>query len=1132
MGSRTNTSDNQDIFTISTERLLKEYEEHSEIKGVLEILKQTTPSNLQLKGLTGSLDAIVATSIYLNSPSTHIFILNDKEEASYFFNDLQNLLPDKEILFFPTSYKKPYQFLNIENANILQRAEVLNIISRKNKEGELIVTYPDALTEKVINERSLLENTYTAKIGETLDPEFITELLAEYDFEKVDFVYEAGQFAIRGGIIDIFSYANELPFRIELFGDEIDTIRTFDPLTQLSQETKDYAPIVPDVQSKLMQEIRESFARFVPKETVWWFKDYELVIDTINEYYTKAQENFDEILLKSAQTQIIKDPEELFETSENFKKFTDNMNKMEFGNRFKLSSKFTFQFESQPQPSFNKDFNLLADSLIENQRKGIKNILTAESPRQLSRLQTIFEEINTDLKCFEINLSLRGGFLDKTQQIACYTDHQIFERYHKANVKQRFSASKSMTLKELHSLKIGDYVTHIDYGIGRFGGLEKMEVNDKLQEAVRLIYKDDDILYISLHALHKISKYTGQEGRTPNMSKLGSPEWENKKKKAKRKVKDIARELIKLYAKRKSSKGFAFSEDSYLQAELESSFLYEDTPDQAKSTADVKRDMEQPHPMDRLVCGDVGFGKTEIAIRAAFKAVCDSKQVAILVPTTILAMQHYKTFVNRLGQLPCNVAYINRFKSTKQIRETLKEVKEGKIDILIGTHRLTNKDVQFKDLGLLIIDEEQKFGVKTKDKLKEFKINVDVLTLTATPIPRTLHFSLMGARDLSVISTPPPNRQPVETTLATHNDALVRDAVHSEIRRGGQVFFVHNRVSDIEHIANNIIQLVPDARVAYAHGQMEGARLEKIMMKFIDGEYDVLVSTNIIEAGLDIPSANTIIINRAHTFGLSDLHQMRGRVGRSNKKAYCYLLTAPMINLSADSRKRLKTLEEFSDLGDGFKVAMRDLDIRGAGNLLGGEQSGFITDLGFDAYNKTLEEAVQELKQEEFKELFQQEIMDISELKVSCTIETDFEILIPENYVNNISERLNLYIEADKLKNEKELDKFSSSLIDRFGSLPAEVNDLLKTVRLRWIAETLGMEKIILKNNKLKIYLLENTNAIFYQSEEFGNILAYVQHHHKFCQLKETKKRLIVIIEEISSIEHAIACLKKIIEIS
>ena len=1117
----------QDINTQSHEPLaldnfLTTFSEDSFYKSALHQIFKSPEKNINLKGFTGSMDAIFAAITYKQEKGNHLFILHDKEEASYFQNDLQNLLPNVEIYFFPTSYKKPYQLTEVENANVLQRAEVLNQINKKLKAGNLIVTYPDALTEKVINQKSLLENTLTARVGEKVDVSFIVELLREYDFEQADFVYEAGQYAVRGGIIDVFSYANETPYRLELFGDEIETIRSFDPITQLSTTSHEVAAIIPDVQTKLLHEVRESFLKFIPSDTFIWLKDLQLTTDTIAEYFATAQKDFNKILKKSGDTQVIQNPEDLFELPADFNTISEKFKCIEFGNRFYLKDVELVTFASKPPPSFHKDFNLLTEELGKKQLDGFSTIITAESPKQLERIKLIFEEINPDTAFSELNIGLRAGFEDTNLKLACYTDHQIFERFHRYYEKRKFSKTKAITLKELKELKVGDYVTHSDYGIGRFGGMEKVENNGRLQEAIRLIYRDDDILFISIHALHKISKYSGQEGKTPQVSKLGSVEWEQKKRKVKKKVQDIAKDLIRLYAKRKNAPGYRFSPDGYLQAELESSFIYEDTPDQAKATEEVKADMELPHPMDRLVCGDVGFGKTEVAIRAAFKAVCDSKQVAVLVPTTILAAQHYRTFKERLSNLPCEVEYINRFRTTKQIRDTLKRVKEGKVDILIGTHRITSKDVDFKNLGLMIIDEEQKFGVKVKEKLKEMTVNVDALTLTATPIPRTLQFSLMGARDLSVIGTPPPNRQPVTTELHTYSDEFIRDSVSFELKRGGQVFFVHNRISDIESIANNIIHLVPDAKVAYAHGQMEGPKLEKIMMRFIEGEYDVLVSTNIIESGLDIPNANTIIINRAHNFGLSDLHQMRGRVGRSNRKAYCYLITPNTINLTADARKRLSTLEEFSDLGDGFKVAMRDLDIRGAGNLLGGEQSGFITDLGFDMYNKILEDAIQEIKETEFRELFSKEIeLSAQEIKVDCNIETDFEILIPETYVSNISERLNLYISADAIKNDSELDKFKTSLTDRFGPIPESVQLLFETIRLRWICERLGIEKLVLKNDVFKAYFVSHENEKFYNSDYFGKVLSFVRKNPRICRLKDAKKRVILIINDINSIDQA-----------
>jgi len=943
-------------------------------------------------------------------------------------------------------------------------------------------------------------------------------------FEKTDFVYEAGQFAVRGGIIDIFSFAHELPYRIELFGDEVDSIRSFDPGSQLSVETVTSINIIPDVQTRLMHEERQSFFEFIAQETRIWFKDVQLTADVIQKSFEKVSESFNRIVT-SSNTQIVLSPEKLFDDGVAFLRLTTQFTQIEFGNRFVLSNPVTYEWPSSAQPSFNKNFELLANNLVEHQSQGYINLIAADVPKQLDRLRGIFEEIHPELHFTGLEFSLRQGFVDQTLKILCYTDHQIFERFHRYRAREKFSRSKALTLRELQTLQPGDFVTHIDYGIGKFAGLEKKEVNGHEQEAIRLVYRDDDILYVSIHALHKISKYSGKDGAPPLISKLGSQEWETKKSKAKKRVKDIAKELIELYAKRKGAPGYAFAPDSYLQAELESSFLYDDTPDQAKATEDVKYDMEQPHPMDRLVCGDVGFGKTEVAIRAAFKTATEGKQVAVLVPTTILAMQHFRTFKERLGNFPVAIEYISRFRSDKEIKKIVNQVAEGKIDILIGTHRIVSKDVLFKDLGLLIVDEEQKFGVKVKDRLKEIKHNVDVLTLTATPIPRTLHFSLMGARDLSIIATPPPNRQPVTTELHAFNETIIRDAVSFELRRGGQVFFVHNRVNDIEEVANIIYKLVPDARMGIAHGQMDGDKLEKAMVKFIDGEYDVLVSTNIIESGLDIPNANTIIINQAHMFGLSDLHQMRGRVGRSNKKAFCYLLTPPASLLTADSRKRLASLEEFSDLGDGFKVAMRDLDIRGAGNLLGAEQSGYINDLGFETYHKILDDAIQELKETDFKDLFAGELAEKAKLIVQdCIIETDLEILIPETYVNNTSERLQLYARLDNIKNEEQLDKFITELRDRFGDLPDAVQELVNSVRLRWLGEKVGFEKLALKGSKLRGYFVSNKEEYF-NSAIFSQVLKFVQAHPRTCKLREQTGKALLIVDPVEHVDTAIELL-------
>lgn len=1083
-------------------------------------------SNLRIKGLSGSLDAVAVASTFKLHPHDYIIVLQDKEEAAYFQNDLHSLL-GKEILLFPMSYKRPYEFTEIENANILMRAEVLNRLAEKTK-PEIIVTYPEALSEKVINKRSLASNTFTVRLKEKLEIPFLEEFLHSYDFEKTDFVYEAGQFSVRGGIIDVFSFAHELPYRIELFGDEVDSIRSFDPGSQLSVDTLTQISIIPNVQTRLMQEERQSLLDFISPSTRLWFKDFKLTLDVLTKSFEKAEASFDKIIQQSG-AQIVLKPEQLFEVADGFETRSESFQRIEFGSRSALKNPVVFELPSAAQPSFNKNFELLAGDLLEHQAQGYINFIAADVAKQQDRLKEIFEEIHPELAFKPLAFALREGFIDQTLKTVCYTDHQIFERFHRYRSKDKFSKSKAITLRELHTLQPGDFVTHIDYGIGKFAGLEKKEVNGHEQESIRIVYKDNDLLYVSIHALHKISKYSGKDGTPPQISKLGSSEWESKKAKVKGKVKDIAKELISLYAKRKTAPGFAFTPDSYLQAELESSFIYEDTPDQARATEDVKRDMQEPHPMDRLVCGDVGFGKTEVAIRAAFKATTDGKQVAVLVPTTILAMQHHRTFKERLSNLPVRVEYISRFRTDKEIKKTLADLTEGKVDILVGTHKIVSKDVLFKDLGLLIVDEEQKFGVKVKDRLKELKVNVDVLTLTATPIPRTLHFSLMGARDLSIISTPPPNRQPVTTELHTFDEKVIRDAVSYELRRGGQVFFVHNRVSDIDSIANSIYKLVPDSKIGIAHGQMEGDKLEKAMMRFIDGEYDVLVSTNIIESGLDIPNANTIIINQAHMFGLSDLHQMRGRVGRSNKKAFCYLLTPPASLLTSDSRKRLAALEEFSDLGDGFKVAMRDLDIRGAGNLLGGEQSGFINDLGFETYHKILDDTIQELKETDFKDLFAVELAEKAKIIVQdCVIETDLEILIPETYVNNTSERLQLYARLDNIKDEDQLKKFNDELNDRFGEIPATVQELINSVRLRWLGEELGFEKISLKNERFRGFFVSDKDAYF-NSEVFGKILKFVQTNSRRCKIKDQAGKPMITVENVASVDSAIELLTQMV---
>ncbi len=1128
---------------METGKILELYTHHPAVKKLSEN-NSGQVSYFHLRGVAGSSKSFIAAAAFKQSNHHFLFILNDKEEAAYFLNDLETLLPENIILFYPTSYKKPYEPLETDNANILLRTEVLSTINQSNK-PLCIVSYPDALSEKVVTPQHLEKNTLKLNVGEKVSIDFLNDLFQEYGFQLVDYVMEPGQYAIRGGIIDVFSFSDDYPYRIELFGDDVDSIRSFDPVSQLSVKNIQHISIIPNVQKKLAEEHRTSFLEYLPHNTLVWIQDIQLSYDRLDKAFEQAEKAY----VQTSKEIKHLEPKEIFITSEFFKKQLLEKSVVEFGQQFMLQPAQTLVFQTAPQPTFNKNFELLLENLQKNKEAGFNTYIFADTIKQAERLQAIFQDIApnkfADDELFDIVYSpIHEGFVDKELKIACYTDHQIFDRYQRFKLKDSgFKKSEAITLKELYGLNPGDYVTHIDHGIGRFGGLEKIEVNGKEQEAIRLIYKDNDILYVSIHSLHRIAKYTGKEGTEPKLNKLGSNAWNNLKQKTKTKVKQVAFDLVKLYAKRKNMKGFAFSPDNYLQNELEASFIYEDTPDQEKATNDVKRDMELPAPMDRLVCGDVGFGKTEVAIRAAFKAVCDSKQVAVLVPTTILALQHYKTFSERLKGLPCTVDYINRFKTAKQQKETLKKLEEGKIDIIIATHRLVGKDIKFKDLGLLIIDEEQKFGVNVKDKLKLIKANVDTLTLTATPIPRTLQFSLMGARDLSVINTPPPNRQPVLTELHSFNETLIRDAILYELQRGGQVFFIHNRVQNLPELAGIIQRLVPDARIAIAHGQMDGEKLEEVMMQFVEGYYDVLVATTIIESGLDIPNANTIIINDAHMFGLSDLHQMRGRVGRSNKKAFCYLLSPPLSVLTSEAKKRLQAIEQFSDIGSGFHIAMRDLDIRGAGDLLGAEQSGFISDIGYDMYMKILQEAMQELKEEmrmEYiakseKEKAEEEFvlpvsMDNASFINDCVIETDMGILIPDEYVSNITERLHLYKELDNLEKEESIKDFEEKLKDRFGPVPKTTLELMDVVRLRIIAKQIGLEKIVLKSNKLIGYFISNQESPFYQSDAFNKVLHYVQKNSRACKMKEQNNKLSIVFEQVDSVSKALNLIKGILE--
>jgi transcription-repair coupling factor (superfamily II helicase) len=1110
---------------VTIEDLKSRYLHHT---GVIELEKQITQGKFHafLKGLTGSSDAFIAHALFRKTNRNHLFILDEKEEAVYFFNDLEHLCKGEKVYFFPSSSRLPYVAEETGNANILMRAEVLNGISRDNRPA-LIVTYPDALTEKVVTRKHLEKNTLEIISHQKYSTDFIDEVLLEYEFEKVDFVYEPGQFSVRGGIIDIFSFSNEDPFRIEFFGDEVESIRTFDTITQLSKQNMAKISVIPNVQDKILHESRESFLNFIPDSTVVWIKSTELVTRKMELEREKAEKAFSKLQTTVRQLP----PAELYVSADDFKSKLTDFSILEFGRSSELNAPHHFTFHIQPQPSFNKNFDFLAKDLSENSKKGFDNCILADNSKQVERLYSIFEDIGKEVHLHPLKLSVREGFVDLDLKLVCYTDHQIFERYHKYKLKEGFNKTKeAITLKELLSLQKGDFVTHIDYGIGQYSGLEKINVNGKDQEAIRLIYKGGDVLYVSIHSLHRISKYTGKEGTQPVLNKLGTATWQTLKQKTKKKVKEIAFDLIKLYAKRKAQKGFHFSPDTYLQTELEASFIYEDTPDQYKATVAVKKDMENDAPMDRLICGDVGFGKTEIAMRAAFKAVADSKQVAIMCPTTILSLQHFKSFSERFKNFPCKVDYVNRFKSAKSKKETLEKVANGTVDILIGTHAIVSKEIKFKDLGLLIIDEEQKFGVGVKDKLKLFKENVDTLTLTATPIPRTLQFSLMGARDLSVISTPPPNRYPVQTDISTFNEELIRERIMYEVNRGGQIYFIHNRVQNIEEMAALISRMCPGVRVKCGHGQMSGDELENIMVDFIEGMFDVLVATTIVESGIDISNANTIIINDAQNFGLSDLHQLRGRVGRSNKRAFCVLLTQPMHTLSSEARKRLAAIAQFSNLGSGFSIAMRDLDIRGAGNLLGAEQSGFITDIGYETYQKILEEALQELRENEFKELYQSEINDNHSFVRDCVIETDMELLIPDNYVNMVNERLLLYRELDDLKNEFELEQFRRKLTDRFGPLPVVTSELLKTIQLRWMARDLGVEKLFLKNDKMVCYFISNENSPYYQTVKFTTVLKFVQKNHGKVKMEEKNKRLTLTFPQIKDIEQAYSSLQNVLK--
>lgn len=1118
---------------LKPEGILQRYISHPEVELIAEGLT-TGRKRFQIKGIIGSARALALAALFEKQKTNFIAIISDKEKAAYFLNDLESILNEQElpfhkkhVLFFPTSYRRPYEPEKTDNSNVLLRTEVLKRLFNSRR-PTIVVTYPEALSEKVISQAYLKKNTFRLNAGESVDMDFVADLLLEYNFERVDFVVEPGQFAIRGGLLDVYSYSNDYPYRIEFGTEAVESIRSFNPSSQLSIDKLEHVTLIPNVQDRLIHEKRGNFFRFVPGNPIVWIEEPELALVKIEKEFEKAVQSFKNL---GAEIKLL-EPSELFCSKT---EFLDDMLQspvIEAGSGSHFKDAEQFLFRTRPQPSFNKNFDMLLENLEENAKHGYQTMILAANTKQIERIQLIFDDLlknrNIEDSPFQpVNIALHEGFIDDDLKLLCFTDHQIFDRYHKFRLRDGFASRQAFTLKAIYDLKPGDFVTHIDHGVGRFDGLELIDVNGRQQEAIRLIYKDSDLLYISIHSLHRISKYIGKDGTVPTLDRLGSNAWKNLKSRTKKRVKDIARELIKLYAQRKAANGFAYTPDTYMQHELEASFIYEDTPDQVKTTNDVKVDMESSSPMDRLVCGDVGFGKTEIAVRAAFKAVADSRQVAILVPTTILALQHYHTFSERLERFPCTVDYLNRFKSSAQQKKTLQALKEGKIDILIGTHRLLSKDMEFKDLGLLIIDEEQKFGVSAKERLRELKVNVDTLILTATPIPRTLQFSMMGARDLSIINTPPPNRYPVQTEIRPWNEELIRDGIHYELSRGGQVFFVSNRVQNIMDIAGTIQRIVPDARIAVAHGQLDGSKLEKIMLDFIEGRYDVLVSTTIIESGLDISNANTIFINDAHHYGLSDLHQLRGRVGRTNKKAFCFLLAPPASVLTDEARKRLRAIEEFSDIGSGLNIAMRDLDIRGAGNILGAEQSGFISEIGFEMYQRILDEAITELKESEFSDVFARPA--IEKYVKECQIETDLEILIPSEYITNTIERLSLYKELDGIEKEEELLAFREKLVDRFGAVPPETDGLINTIRLRWLARNIGFEKIVLKNDLLTCYFLSDPESAYFQSERFTRILGFIQSNPQACRLKEGDSRLRLTFKNVKDVAGALYWLESVL---
>ena len=1108
------------IHPLEVQDLLKQYAAHPQVAALNTLLKNKTSRNIFLKGLNGSGAAMIIASLFSKRRGSYVCVLNDLEDAGYFYHDLVQLTGGDGIYFFPSAYRRAIKYGHVDPANEILRTEVLSTLQDPTAPF-IIVTYPEALAEKVISREVLKENTLKISVGERLDNMFVSDVLDEYGFEQVDYVYEPGQYAMRGSILDVFSFSYEFPYRIDFFGNEVETIRSFDVETQLSKEKLDSIYIVPEMTKG--NRTNSSLLDSLPSETLLASKDMAWVKERIGSIWneepiTGDEESFANI--EQLRAKLI--------TGEDFLHAVLGFCRLHFGTRPTGVADATLTFSMEAQPIYHKNFDLVSESFHKYLEDGYTLYILSDVEKQATRIRAIFEDRGDDIPFTSVNKTIHEGFADETLRVCLFTDHQLFDRFHKFNLKsdKARSGKLSLSLKELNQFTTGDYIVHIDHGIGQFGGLVRTEVNGKMQEAIRLIYQNNDIIFVSIHSLHKLSKYKGKDsGEPPKLSKLGTGAWEKMKERTKSKVKDIARDLILLYSKRKQEKGFAYSPDSFMQHELEASFIYEDTPDQMKATADVKADMENDRPMDRLICGDVGFGKTEVAIRAAFKAVSDNKQVAVLVPTTVLAFQHYQTFSERLKDFPCRIEYISRARTAKEIRETLKDLKEGNINIIIGTHRIVGKDVTFKDLGLLIIDEEQKFGVSVKEKLRQLKANVDTLTMTATPIPRTLQFSLMGARDLSSITTPPPNRYPVQTEVERFNPDIIREAINFEMSRNGQVFFINNRIQNIYEMEALVKREVPDARIAVGHGQMEPEKLEKIILDFVNYEYDVLIATSIVESGIDVPNANTIIINNAQQFGLSDLHQLRGRVGRSNRKAFCYLLSPPLSSLTQEARRRLQAIENFSELGSGIHIAMQDLDIRGAGNMLGAEQSGFIADLGYETYQKILEEAVDELKAEEFADLYSNATENRpdtgSEYVRETYIESDLELMFPPAYIPNDSERVSLYRELDKMEEERDILAFTERLKDRFGKVPKEGKELIRVVRLRRMAKMLGMEKVILKKGQMSIFLVTNPESPYYESEAFDKLLGFIQKHPRECTLREQNGKRSIVIKNVPMVEVA-----------